>query len=96
MMWATVLVLSDDKNQKRGKFSFVQLPSPGDQIQIMSERQHIDLLLVKYVQHTPAPSVDLGDLQELDRPYSHLTDGTVWTPPTDPIAHVVCELLAEF
>jgi hypothetical protein len=96
MMWATVLLEQPEGgNRKRGKYAFGQLPSAGDRIEITSDRQHIDLLLVKYVQHTPAPSTDLRDLDEWDRRHSNVSDGTIWIAPTAPIVRIVCELLAE-
>lgn len=97
MIWATVLEQQSGKaSRKRGRYVFVQLPGSGDHIQIFNDRQKFDLMQVLYVQHTPKPSDNPNDLSEWDGPFSQrVAEGALRNVGAEPVAHVVCELIAE-
>jgi hypothetical protein len=92
MIWAAIL----ENGKRKGKYAFVQLPNPGDQIQILNERQRIDLMRVLYVQHTPIPSDNPNDLSEWEWPHSvKVAEGTLRTEAREPVAHIICEIIGE-
>jgi hypothetical protein len=66
-------------SRKRGDYGFLQLPSPGDHIQIINEQKKIDLLQVLYVQHDPVPHPDnphnVGYPKE---PFARIIAGQAW------------------
>jgi hypothetical protein len=58
MIWATVLERSPEHiaAQTRGNYSFLQIPSVGDHIQLWNpNRQHFDFMQVLSIEHIPMP-----------------------------------------
>lgn len=70
VIWAMVLERRPMKPAiLRGTFGFQQIPSPSDHIQILNERELIDLMQVLYVQHTPA---HLSEKWKVEQPLTHI------------------------